>query len=280
MADARGYLGSTFSLALDGINCGFVKSASGGTAGADVVSMAPPGGDLPDKRLGPVRYEAIELALDLNLAPAVYDWIQASWNQKFARKNGSIVLADIRFAAVSEQEFSNALLTETTMPALDASSKESAFLTLRIAPESTRTVKSQSKLKPPDKQKQFIASNFRLEIDGLDCTKVSRIDSFTVRTGPTEVDIPNLAITLPESSAASWTSWHEDFVIMGKNRPEDEKNGAIVLLAADRKAELGRVTLHNLGIFALRRSPAAAETVAQLTAGLYCERMDLSVGKH
>ena len=30
-------------------------------------------------------------------------------------------------------------------------------------------------------QKQFLPSNFRLEIDGLDCTKVSKIDSFTVK---------------------------------------------------------------------------------------------------
>ena len=31
------------------------------------------------------------------------------------------------------------------------------------------------------KQKAFVASNFQVAIDGLDCTKVSKVDSFTIK---------------------------------------------------------------------------------------------------
>ena len=56
--------------------------------------------------------------------------------------------------------------------------------------------------------------------------------------------------------------------------------GALVFLAPDLKAELGRVTLRNLGIFALRhpRASAGTEAVQMVIAELYCERMELRVG--
>ena len=145
-------------------------------------------------------------------------------------------------------------------------------------------------------QKQFVASNFRLEIDGLDCTKVSKIDSFTVKQSvqtddigdkrdyqkePGKLEFPNLRITIAEAAAKTWIEWHEDFVIKGNCGDDQEKSGAIVFLSPNRQKELGRIVLHHLGIFALRRQPATAgaETIARVVAELYCERMELQIGK-
>jgi hypothetical protein len=65
----------------------------------------------------------------------------------------------------------------------------------------------------------------------------------------------------------------------GKNDDQHEKAGAIVFLAPDEKAELGRVKLAGVGIYRLV-GPAASdgtEQVGRIQAGLYCERMELAV---
>src|SRR5882724_2013853 len=106
-------------------------------------------------------------------------------------------------------------------------------MTVKLAPETVRTKKAAGQATlPPVKaaQEMWLASNFRLEIAGLDCSKVSAIDPFTVRQAgvanpvgevrdvlkePANVEFPNLAITLAESAAATWMAWFDDFVVKG-----------------------------------------------------------------
>lgn len=68
---------------------------------------------------------------------------------------------------------------------VDASSKEPVYLTVKFQPELTRCKKGSGKVVASPaitttQQKIWTSSNFRLEISGLDCTKVKRVDSFTV----------------------------------------------------------------------------------------------------
>ena len=98
---------------------------------------------------------------------------------------------------------------------------------------------------------------------------------------PAELDFPNLRVTILAGGAATWSAWFEDFVIKGDNTDDKEKSGAIVFLSPDRKTELGRVVLHHVGIhwYEQAAAQAGAETAAHVVAGLYCERMELVVGK-
>jgi hypothetical protein len=279
---------------LDGVQCGFVKSVRGGDAVAEVIEERAGPSTYVKKHIGPPKYEDVALGIDFSLARSVYDWIAASWAMNYQRKDGSIVEADHTFTAKAERQFFDALLTEVTFPALDAASKEPGHLTIKLAPEYTKTAKASGKVTVPaaQKQKAWIVSNFRLDLDGLDGTKVSSIDSFTVKQAvaaddigdardtlkePTKIEFPNLAVTLAEAGAATWEAWFDDFVLKGNNEDSKEKSGAIVFLAPDRKAELARVNLFNVGIFALRRKEQSANTdaVRRVTAGLYCERMEL-----
>ena len=143
-------------------------------------------------------------------------------------------------------------------------------------------------------QKPFLAQNFRLELGKLPCDKVTKIESFTVTqeitvddvgdvrdilNEPGKIDFPNLEVTMAAANAAPWVTWFEDFVINGKNTADQELSGAIVFLAQDKKTELGRVNLFNVGIFRLRDINPAAEQAARLEAHLYCQRMELQIGK-
>jgi hypothetical protein len=239
----RSFTAASFGLVLDGAHCGFVRSAEGGEAAADVIAELASADRFIHKHLGSLKYEDIILQIDLSMAPEVYAWIADSWNGAFERKNGAIVVYDAEFKARSQLEFFNALVVETAIPAMDGSSKDACFMTLKLAPEYTRiSIRSDKAATQIDmvKQKQWLPSNFRLDIDGLDCSKVSQIDSFAIRQSrvdpigerrdnelePTSLEFPNLRIALAESGAQSWIDWYEDFVLKGNNGEDREKNGA------------------------------------------------------
>lgn len=296
MPGVRSYAVENFALVLDGAQCGFVKSVKGGDTVAPVVQEAVGPSFFVKKHLGAPVVEDFVAEIGFAMAQEVYDWIADSWKLNSARKDGMVVAADHNLQARSERQFFHALLTETTIPALDASSKDSAYLTIRFSPEYTRTRKGSGKLAAPAaKQKLFLPANFRLELDGLDCTHVSKIDAFTVKQTvvrdtigdardfteePGKVEFPNLRVTMAETGVATWETWFEDFVVKGSNDDSKEKTGAIVFLAPDLKSELGRVELFNVGIFALRSAAQQAhdESLRRVVAELYCERMELHVG--
>jgi phage tail-like protein len=286
-----------FALQLDGVTCGFVHAVSGGGITADVVTAPARGAGFDEKHLGPVRYEEIAVQLDLSCDARLYDWIAATLKRSFSRKNGSIVTTDAAGKAVSEQEFVRGLVSEVGFPALDGSSKEAAYLTVKIAPELTRLKKGSGKpLKaaPGLKPKLWQASKFKLEIDGLETKRVSKVDPLTIRQSsvrdtvgdtrrtvkePGNVEFPNLRVTFPQIDADTWTAWFEDFVVKGNNGSSQERGGTLTFLTADAKTRLGALSFFKLGIFRLEPEArqAGSDAVARLVADLYCERMELTV---
>ncbi|MGH2764414.1 MAG: hypothetical protein ACRDKA_00635, partial [Actinomycetota bacterium] len=196
--------------------------------------------------------------------------------------------------ATSKLDFFNGLITETTIPGCDAASKEAAYLRLKISPEALRFSRASGKVGGAvgkSEQKTWVPSAFKLTIEGLDCSKVSKIDPFTVKQAilfdeigdaremvkaPSQVEFPNLRVTLSESGAQSWLDWHEDFVIKGNNDDSQERNGRLAFLAANQKDEFAAVKLFNLGIFRIApdKFEATKDQIKRVTADLYCERME------
>ncbi len=294
---ARSYSGGNFQLTLDGVRSGFLKSVEGGGIVGEVVVENVGTSHFAKKHVGRVGYSPFTVQFGMSMTSEVYDWINASWTGKAISKDGAIVLADLNLNAVSQREFSRALITETSIPALDGGSKDAAYFTVKFAPEYTRTAKASGKLSAVLKtdQKVWLPSNFRLAIDGLDCTRVSRIGSITVRQPlatddignvrdfikmPGRIEFPNLTVTMSEMSAQSWFDWFDDFVVKGHNDESREKSGSLSLLSANLAEELMRIEFFNLGIFSIGADKAEAnsDSVATVTAQLYCERMELRVG--
>ncbi|HET7700516.1 MAG TPA: phage tail protein [Candidatus Limnocylindria bacterium] len=294
-ADARTFVGGRFFFNLDGVKCGFLKSVEGGNTYADVVTQQVGATGFAKKHIGQPKYEDLTLQIGFSMSKAVYDWISATWNMNYMRKSGSIQAADYQGDVKATREFFNALITETGIPACDGSSKEPGYLRLRFAPEFARNSKTGGSLdsSTPKPQKTWLPSNFRLEIDGLDCTKVNKIDSFTVKQTvatddigetrdylrePGKLEFPNLKITLAQASSQSWFDWFEEFVIKGNNVDSDEKSGRLVFLSADLKTELARITFFNMGIFKISQpSQSSSDTIPRVTAELYVERMEFTV---
>ena len=271
-----------FMLTLDGVNVGIVKSPAGGGATADVVNEPAGSSFFSKKHIGAPKYEDITMQVGLSMNKALYDWITACWKGDFQSKNGSILACDPNFNILTQRDFFNALLTEVTIPAMDASSKDAAYMTLKFSPESTRYKKSSGKITgiPDTRQKLWLPSNFRLNIPTLECSRVSRIEAFTIRRTAGNISFPNLKIVLAWLTAQTWVDWHEDFVIKGNSGDANEKTGSLVFLPPDLKTPLASINFYNLGIFrlSLDSSDVTPDQVQHATAELYCERMEFQLG--
>ena len=175
---------SNLFLTLGGVKCGPVRSADGGFARGEVVELPPAsGGVFQQKHISTVKYEPFVVSVGFANASPLYDWVADTWKGKFDRKSGSVVVTDYKLEAKREREFSNALLTETSFPDFDAASKEQGFLTLKFNPELVKETSASGKQDAAaTKAKQWLRSGFRLQIDGLDCTKVSKIEALSVKS--------------------------------------------------------------------------------------------------
>lgn len=296
MPAMRSYGLTSSFLRLDGEDVGPLASARGGDAVAEVVRQPRPGGGVR-KHLGNVGYSDLELETDLTTLVALSDWVSAAWAGDARTRNGAVLTADVNLRVRAEREFFDARIREVAFPALDAAAKEPGRFGIRLRPGYTRDAKSSGTPLPvaPTKAKKWMASAFRLEIDGLDCGGVVRIDPFAVRQTLLEervgivrdpavhvvpIDFPDLRVTISERGAESWAEWHRRFVVEGRSSDADEKRGAVVLLGPDLRAELGRIELSGVGIFALAAGGTdARDGVRRFTADLYCERMELRLGE-
>jgi len=289
-ADARGPVAGRFALELEGATAGFLQSVEGGDATADVVVEVGEGACSTVKHLANVRYEDIAITCGIGMSAAFYDWVTATFQCGFARKNGAIVAADFNYKERARRSFTSALISEVRMPALDAADKDPAYMTVKITPETTQRQKGSGQtIVPcgtPKAQKKWLASNFRLTIDGLDCKKVNTVEGFTLKQPVSRdqigtLEVPNLGVTLPESAAQPFFDWHEDFVINGNNGSGNEKNGMLEYLAPNLADVLFTINFQNLGIFKLapEKVEAGSEQVARVKAEMYCEQMTFKVGK-
>jgi hypothetical protein len=287
--DQRELAAGHFALELEGAMAGFLKSVEGGDATADVVTVVGGESCLPRKNLANVRYEDIALACGTGMSAAFYGWLQGAFTCEASRKSGAILAADFNFKERARRGFTNALISEIGFPALDAAGKDAAYMTVTLSPESTQRQKGSGNPIPPctaKGQKKWLTSNFRLTIDGLDCTKVNKVDGLTIKQQavgrePTSIEFPNLAFTLPESAAQPFYEWHEDFVINGNNGSESERNGMLEYLTPNLSEALFTIDFRHLGIFKLapEKAEANSDQILRVRAEMYCEQMTFKFGK-
>jgi hypothetical protein len=273
-----------------------LRDGHGGITFADVVRDTDANDPFVQKELGERHVADFVVEVASLASSGLFEWVAASWAAAPPTRDGALLACTSTYTIALERSFDDALIAETVMPALDAAAKSPAVLTVRfVAASSTGTVNPGGKLVIPlgkGNVKLWLTSNFRLEIDGLDCTKVSRIDPFTVRraiepaggsgdgfvAGP--IDFPDLRIFVSASSIQSWDAWYQDFIVDGLDSDSAERTGAIRFLAPDLKAELARIELTGLGIHRLEpeEDDGGSAQIPRYVADLYCEQMTLIPG--
>jgi|RhiMetdeSRZDD1v2_1073273.scaffolds.fasta_scaffold17871_2 hypothetical protein len=274
-----------------------LREASGGDTVADVVEHTEAGEIFARKQLGKPKYEDFSVSVGSVMSPQLFDWIAESWRESPPHRDGAILQCDYKFSVKVERPFQGALIAETAFPALDAASKQPGFMELRFAaaavlPDEKPLTPLAVPLGKPSVQKLWMTSLFKLQLSGLDCSHVMRIEPFSIlRKIDTvtdagggvgliagSVEFPNFRVSISTAHAQSWVDWHEDFVVKGNNTAPFEKSGSISLLnvALD---ELTRLELNGVGIFRLvTEKPDRVESIPRVIADLYCEQMSLLPG--
>jgi phage tail-like protein len=292
---ARSSVSRYFSLVLDGYEpAGFLRSVDGGGIKGELIAQQVGGQPYRVKHINNPLIEPVTVQVGMAMSDSFYEWVKLSWAGECQRRNGSIITADFKRKAVHELQFTEALVLETTIPTLDAASKEAAYMTVKFQAETAKHVvppdDTTIQAVAPTKQKLWHSSNFGLELDGIDARAVSKIDSFTVKQNvkpmtcgpdwmyqiePTSLEYPNLTVYLSQAHADDFMAWHEDFVVAGNNRAEKEKTGSIIFLNSNRTKELLRVNLNGVGIVNLvaEKADVGTESIRRFKAELYVEEM-------
>jgi hypothetical protein len=115
-----------------------------------------------------------------------------------------------------------------------------------------------------------------VEIDGIDCSRVSRLAPLTVtsdRSGGGKAAFPTIELSLAAPGSPSWSQWKQA-TAEGKGKA---RAGAVVYLAPDAHTELGRISLSGLRLLSLTQSKVGASRVGSVAASLACESMALAV---
>ncbi|MFO0573765.1 MAG: phage tail protein [Polyangia bacterium] len=298
----RAYGVSKYGLEIEGGTVGWIKEFDGGHATAEVVTEKIGADPLARKHLGPLKYEEISFKCGSGQSKALYDWIQTGFNQtsnQAGRKSGAGIFCDYDQMELSRLTWQNGLITEFGMPALDASSKDAALMTLKFKPEITRkTFGGGAQIKTSfdsSKQKQWLPSNFRIKVDGCDdaCKRVNKIEALTIKQKvteeavgeirdyqqlPTSVEEPNLVLTLSESHADSFYQWHDDFVIKGNCSEGNEKHGQLDYLTPNLAETLFTLEFFHLGVFKISpdKVESGGEPVRRIKVEMYCEEIKFS----
>lgn len=272
-------------------------SVSGGYATASIAEQSASPTAFVKKNVAGVKYEDITVTCGAGMSKAFWTWVADTMGRKTPSRNGSVDLVGFDNKPVSQLTYANALISQITFPTLDASIKEPAFFTVVLTPESTRRgVGKGTAVAPRDlsKQKAWVTSNFKLDIPGLDTSRVSRIESFTfkqktmastvgVQREPTlhaaSWEVPNLVVTINEAGAADWYAWYQSFFVEGRRLDENEKSGTLTFLAPDLQTTYMKLSLKHIGLakFTPDKVEAGGEAIRRVRVEMYVEEMSLDV---
>ena len=284
---------TSLGLNLDGQYLGAAHSVSGGNIRGEVSKRSLGPAFYQKKHLSTLIQEPMVLTVDWNLDDSFYDWIKGALDGKADPKNLEVLTLDANNAISSSRQHNEATITNVTFPALNGSSKESAYLSVTVNSGQIRYAQGGGNLKSAAKvsSSKWLASKFRVEIGDLPCARVSKVESFSWSVPIVESkmgsrrsasksqgkpEVSNLKLAISNADLQPWKDWFQEFVINGKASDSDELSGSITFLAPSGQTELASVELENIGLIALQQP---AETPTTFEVELYVERMVFQKGE-
>lgn len=281
-----------FSITLRGTAAVPIADFSGGGAQGEVLVIRQGTSPMPKKSIGNVSYAPIEIEMPLTGRNPMTIWVEEMIKGSGPRRDGAI--ATVGAAGL---DLVGALIEEVKIPDLDGAISTPGRLSLKIMANQTRRTAAAARVEPSLSRvaKNWLTSNFKVSIPGIDASRVRKIESFsikqeavrhTVATGtdrfarfvPGRMEIPNLVFYVPEANAQGFFDWHDDFVVRGNSSDAQEKSATIDLLAPTGETIM-TLMFGNVGIISVSpvksASPVAAIRVVRVE--LYAERVEAKV---
>jgi phage tail-like protein len=301
-AGTTSYAAGKYGFELDRQFSGWIHSAEGGHATADVVTEKLGSNNITKKSVTNIKYEPITLNFGTGMSKGFYEWIKASIT-KPVPKSGAVVVTNMQHKEIERVAFNHALITEIGFPACDASSKDAAKMTIKLLPEATKLTADPAG-KPfnapaqldATNQKLWSPANFRIRIDGIDdlaMHDVNKVDAITLKqkdvvnpmTGelrnyeklPPNWESSKIVISLPENHAGAFMKWHDATVLSGAGTATP-RNGVLVYLAQDHKTELFTLRFSNVGLTKITNEKSS-DQIRRVKVEMYCEAISFDYSK-
>jgi hypothetical protein len=300
MADQRSMTAGRFQLSIENWDVGFLKKFSGLAMEADVVANDLGPANVQKKHVSNIKWTEAKATVGIGMGYGMYQWIQAAFDRNYMTKDGTFKAADFNHKSMSQLDFFGGLITGVTCPKMDGSSKDAAYFDVSWDVERVRWHKgdlSDVKGKIGPKQKQWLCSNFRFDLQPLPTNRVATIDSWTWKCGvspdqigivreptkhPSKVTVPDLKISISSADHEDWAQKAKSWFVDGHHTESDEMSGAITFLGPDMKEELGRVELMNVGFkkFSDEDMEANSEKIKRFNVELYIEHMKFHIKQY
>jgi hypothetical protein len=191
-------------------------------------------------------------------------------------KNGTLIELDDQNRAKSYLDFTDAAIADFGVPGFDGASNNAITYTLEASiRKSTFRPGDSSPVQLPNRPKPFLASNFRLKIDGLPTTRVRLIAPFSFRHTDRGIVPTDLVVTFANLDVDPWRAWADDFIVKGNNGQDKEKQGAIEVMAPNLADVLATLTIKQIGIVEL--IPTDGTSAGSHRASMYFEYGQLSI---
>lgn len=296
----RSYVAAHFALELAGVsNVSTVRSIEGGGLKADVMTYQPGATYERWRQLGKPKFEDIKLQVGTSMSQPFFTWISNFFAGTCERKNGAIVAGDFYYKERARREFTEALITELTFPKLDANDKNTVYMNVTLGVENIEYKKGDAGKTLDmngnvEAQKAWKACNFTFVLDGFkdQCTRVAKIDSFTVKLPvleyhsgghrtttktPTMIEFPNLVFYLPEPDAQAFNDHFKKRGIKGE--VPGRLHGQLTTFdnAWDTKFTLELINCDVISITP-DKLDATSEEIKLVKVELYVERMAFTYG--
>jgi phage tail-like protein len=300
------YTGGRFALELDQkhSSVGWLTSVDGGHFKTASVEAQVGANAYVTKYAGKPTYDDVTFGCGAAMTGSFWDWVQGSLERKPTRRDGAVVAYDFDQKERSRRTFKAALISEIGFPALDASSKTAALLSVKVSPEHIEFAEgdgsrmtSQANNNEMTKQKHWLSCNFNFALErfkGDSALRNCKIEAFTIkqniivnnvgfeqeaRKEAGRLDLPQIVVTFPESMAKDWFAWFDKANREGKHA-DQFTTGQIQYLSSDNRTELMRMELDGVSLLSIEidKLEAHREGISNVKVTLNVEGMKLVRG--
>jgi phage tail-like protein len=294
---SRAYAAAHFALELDGKDeVGLFRSIEGGSIKTDVMTYQNGENYARFRQLGKPKFEDLKLQVGMSMSPPFYKWIESFFSGAADRRTGAVIAADFYYIERARREFTEALIKEIVFPKLDGQDKGPAHMSVSLAVEGIVFKKGEGKkLQHPagfDKQKVWNSNNFRFELRTFEdeCTRVSKIDSFTIKQNiieyhasgnatlrapvkcPSQIEFPNIVFYVPEIDSIRFLEHYKRRGVDGE--VPGRLTGSITTFDAEN-VDTFELAFDGADIISVTpdKADAGSEDIKQVKIEIYTEKM-------
>ncbi|MCC7442988.1 MAG: hypothetical protein IT285_15250 [Bdellovibrionales bacterium] len=287
---------SNYVVALGGTVVGAAREISGGMPVGGVVTQNA-GGAIPDKFIGSVSIPSTELRVGHGVSPAFMTWVQESFQGSGSgvQKDLEAYTCDVSNRMIRRRSWLQSRAIALRFPGANVVDRTPGTFVVGTVGQEFKLEPQGSgncpQVQPSQGDRQWILSNFRVDLNGATQRGVVAMDPFEVTLSGSAgsgfqasgVNISNLKLTVSAREAREFEKWYEQAILGEQQNESQERTLSLAYLNPNLSKELVRVEFDGVGIVGLEYEDAGAgpgaERTAKVIVTLYAETLNFKINQ-